>query len=74
LAKVIGNDRKSPDVPTPALHRVKETERESGHMIDENRTENERSRAWWVAMFHDVQFWVPLVVLLGGLVLLRAIQ
>ena len=43
-------------------------------MIDENRTENERSRAWWVAMFHDVQFWVPLAVLLGGLVLLRAIQ
>jgi hypothetical protein len=27
-----------------------------------------------VAMFRDVQFWVPLAVLLAGLIILRAIQ
>jgi hypothetical protein len=43
-------------------------------MIDENRTVNDKSRAWWVAMFRDVQFWVPLAVLLGGLIILKAIQ
>jgi hypothetical protein len=43
-------------------------------MIDMNRTAKGRSGAWWVAMFRDVQFWVPLAVLLGGLILLRAIQ
>jgi len=43
-------------------------------MIDENRNVNGRSRTWWVAMFRDVQFWVPVVVLLTGLILLRAIQ
>jgi hypothetical protein len=43
-------------------------------MLDENRRVNGRKRAWWVAMFRDVQFWVPLAVLLGGLILLRAIQ
>jgi hypothetical protein len=42
--------------------------------IDESRTVNGRSGTWWVAMFRDVQFWVPLAVLLGGLILLRAIQ
>jgi len=43
-------------------------------MLDENRTVNGRRRAWWVTMFRDVQFWVPLAVLLGGLILLRVIQ
>ena len=43
-------------------------------MTDENRTDIGRSGAWWVAMFRDVQFWVPLAVFLGGLILLRAIQ
>jgi hypothetical protein len=42
-------------------------------MINEKRTEN-GSGKWWVAMFRDAQFWVPLAVLLGGLILLRAIQ
>lgn len=27
--------------------------------------------AWWRAMLRDVQFWIPLVVLAGGLLLLR---
>jgi len=43
-------------------------------MLEENRRVKGRKRAWWVAMFRDVQFWVPLAVLLGGLILLRAIQ
>lgn len=29
---------------------------------------------WYAAMLRDVQFWVPLAVLLGGLILLRMIQ
>jgi hypothetical protein len=28
-------------------------------------------RGWWTAVFRDVQFWVPLIVLLIGLLLLR---
>ena len=43
-------------------------------MNDENRTVKARSGMWWAAMFRDVQFWVPLAVLLGGLILLKAIQ
>jgi hypothetical protein len=43
-------------------------------MVDENHDEKRTSGAWWVAMLHDVQFWVPLAVLLGGLILLRAIE
>jgi hypothetical protein len=43
-------------------------------MINEKSTENGRSAKWWVAMFRDVQFWVPLAVLLAGLIILRAIQ
>jgi hypothetical protein len=40
----------------------------------EKRNVNGRSQRWWVAMFGDVQFWVPLAVLSGGLILLKAIQ
>jgi hypothetical protein len=43
-------------------------------MNDGNGVGKARSGAWWAAMFRDVQFWVPLAVLLGGLILLRAIQ
>jgi hypothetical protein len=43
-------------------------------MREENFTANGRKNNWWIAMFRDVQFWVPLAVLLGGLMLLRAIQ
>jgi hypothetical protein len=43
-------------------------------MINEKRTEYGRSGKWWVAMFRDVQFWVPVAVLLAGLIVLRAIQ
>ena len=43
-------------------------------VTDRNRRAIGRSGTWWAAMFRDVQFWVPLAVLLGGLILLRAIQ
>jgi hypothetical protein len=43
-------------------------------MINKNRTEGNTSGKWWIAMFSDVQFWVPLAVLLAGLIILRAIQ
>jgi hypothetical protein len=26
---------------------------------------------WWIAIFRDVQFWIPIAVLLIGLLLLR---
>jgi hypothetical protein len=29
---------------------------------------------WWVAMLRDVQFWVPLLILIAGLILVSAIQ
>jgi hypothetical protein len=43
-------------------------------MINEKHTENGRSGKWWVTMLRDAQFWVPLAVLLAGLIILRAIQ
>ena len=42
-------------------------------MTEDHRANQERS-AWWLAMFRDAQFWVPLAVLAGGLILLRAIE
>jgi hypothetical protein len=32
------------------------------------------SRNWMKSVFTDVHFWVPLVVLIGGLILLDAIR
>jgi hypothetical protein len=43
-------------------------------LIDPNRNVKGTRGTWWMAMFRDVQFWVPVAVLLGGLILLRAIQ
>ena len=43
-------------------------------MMSKNEIAMGRSGMWWAAMFRDVQFWVPLAVLLVGLILLRAIQ
>jgi len=28
-------------------------------------------KPWWTVVFRDIQFWVPLIVLLIGLLLLR---
>ena len=30
-----------------------------------------RQRAWWRAMLGDIQFWIPVAVLVAGLLLLR---
>jgi hypothetical protein len=43
-------------------------------MAGEHGAVNRRKSAWWVTMFRDVHFWVPVAVLLAGLILLRAIQ
>ena len=32
------------------------------------------NKKWWIAMLYDVQFWVPLAVLFGGLALLQILQ
>jgi hypothetical protein len=34
----------------------------------------ERSRKWWIAIWRDTQFWVPLIVLIVGILLLRFVQ
>lgn len=43
-------------------------------MLNSGRETNERKNPWWAAMFRDEQFWVPLVILIAGLILLSAIQ
>lgn len=35
---------------------------------------NEKRHRWWTAMIRDVQFWVPLAILVAGLILLSIIQ
>ena len=42
-------------------------------MNNERETTVNKNR-WWVAMLRDPQFWVPLAVLITGLILLSAIQ
>ena len=42
--------------------------------IDASSKVDGKNRKWWAAMLRDVHFWVPLAVLLGGLILLKAIQ
>jgi hypothetical protein len=43
-------------------------------MINQKRTENGKSGKWWIAMLRDVQFWVPVAILLAGLTILSAIR
>lgn len=43
-------------------------------MLNPNPGVDGRKKAWWIAMFRDVQFWVPLAIFLGGLILLSIIQ
>jgi len=40
------------------------------------RLETSKSRPanWWIVIFGDIQFWIPLVVLLAGLLVLRWIS
>ena len=39
-----------------------------------NDSREQSSRGWLSLVLHDVQFWVPLAVLLGGLLVLRWIS
>lgn len=44
---------------------------------DNNRYEhhrNENNRGWLASVLTDIQFWVPVAVLVGGLILLRSIH
>jgi hypothetical protein len=36
--------------------------------------QNEKSRGWVASVLTDIQFWVPVAVLIGGLILLRSIH
>jgi len=33
-----------------------------------------KTRGWWTSILSDIHFWVPIVVLVGGLLLLRFIR
>ena len=39
-----------------------------------NQNVNEQPQRWWSAILKDIHFWVPLIVLLAGLVALRWIR
>jgi hypothetical protein len=45
-------------------------------MIDDNSAElhRERKASWWKAVLGDAHFWVPVVVLAAGLLVLRWIS
>jgi hypothetical protein len=36
-----------------------------------NAEENALADAWWRTVLRDEHFWIPLIVLMGGLLLLR---
>jgi hypothetical protein len=36
--------------------------------------QHDQSRGWMMRVLTDAQFWVPLVVLIGGLLLLKSIH
>jgi len=35
---------------------------------------NSSARGWWASILTDIHFWVPVAVLIGGLLLLRFIR
>jgi hypothetical protein len=37
-------------------------------------SENRNSQPWWIVMLRDPQWWVPVVVLAGGLIVLEWIR
>ena len=39
-----------------------------------HRVDNEQPRRWYAQVLSDVHLWVPLIVLLGGLILLKSIN
>lgn len=36
-----------------------------------NHSVNEQPQRWWSPILKDIHFWVPLIVLLAGLIVLR---
>ena len=40
----------------------------------EHTDDNETSRSWLMSVLTDIQFWVPVAVLIGGLLLLRSLH
>jgi hypothetical protein len=40
----------------------------------ERNNETNVTRDWWASILSDIHFWVPVVVLMGGLLLLRFIR
>jgi hypothetical protein len=58
--------------PLRRLERRRPAESRTPHSLSTyNFTTMQRRRGWWTAVLRDVQFWVPLIVLLIGLLLLR---
>jgi hypothetical protein len=47
---------------------------EHGDVKVKHLEEGEMSRNWLASVLTDIHFWVPVVVLLGGLLLLGAIR
>lgn len=43
-------------------------------MIHSRAEASEPSKRWWTAIWSDVHFWVPLIVLLIGVLLLRFVR
>jgi hypothetical protein len=35
---------------------------------------NLNTRGWWTTILTDIHFWVPVAVLIGGLLLLRSVR
>ena len=56
---------------------MSENARNENNRYENHRYENpryENSRGWLASVLTDVQFWVPVAVLVGGLILLRSIH
>jgi hypothetical protein len=45
-----------------------------GGVLNMKRETNQKKNRLWVAMLRDPQFWVPIVILIAGLILLSVIQ
>jgi hypothetical protein len=45
-----------------------------GEILTPDRKRNEASQSWWTPILQDIHFWVPLIVLLAGLIVLRWIR
>ena len=43
-------------------------------MSDRSNEHPKQLQPWWTAILKDIQFWIPFIVLLTGLLLLRIVQ